>query len=217
MPLSSGFIKRPFPRFVDIPPAVKTACVELSKLAAGFSTYYVLCSGGAPCRFAEVLEVLFLYAAQAGGAREVLKAMSEKVPLEALELEHGQALAFLRRKLGPRPHWLDAVAAALVHAYLQTYKRPRRLDERLLALALCGWASRAYREDPQNPLWRVVEGVEPGREYTFEELAEALRDVPLETLRRVWERAEIFYRDEKAYGLQLILAALHILMDPEGR
>ena len=83
---------------MDIPPAVKTACVELSKLAAGFSTYYVLCSGGAPCRFAEVLEVLFLYAAQAGGAREVLKAMSEKVPLEALE--HGQALAFLRRKLG---------------------------------------------------------------------------------------------------------------------
>jgi hypothetical protein len=38
--------------------------------------------------------------------------------------------------------------------------------------------------------------------------------VPQETLRRVWERAEIFYRGEKAYGHQLILAALHILMDP---
>ncbi len=217
MPLSSGFIKRPFPRFMDIPPAVKTACIELSKLAAGFSTYYVLCGGGTPCRFAEALEALFLYAAQAGGAREALRAMTERVPLEALELEHRQAVAFLRRKLGPRPYWLDAVAAVLAYAYLQTYRRSRRLDERLLALALCGWASKAYREDPQNPLWRVVEGVEPERVYTFEELAEALRDVPQEALRRVWERAEIFYRDERAYGHQLILAALHILMDPEGR
>jgi len=200
---------------VDVPPAVKTACVELSRLAAGFSTYYVLCGGGGPpCRFAGVLEALFLYAARAGGARETLKAMSERVPLEALE--HGQALAFLRRKLGPRPHWLDAVAAVLAHAYLQTYRRPRRLDERLLALALCGWASKAYREKPQNPLWRVVEGVEPERVYTFEELAGALRDVPQEVLRRVWERAEIFYRDERAYGHQLILAALHILMDPNN-
>jgi len=203
---------------VDIPPAVKTACVELSKLAAGFSTYYVLCGGGGtPCRFAGALEALFLYAAQAGGAREALRAMTERVPLEALELEHRQTLAFLRRKLGPRPYWLDAVAAVLAYAYLQTYRRSRRLDERLLALALCGWASKAYREDPQNPLWRVVEGVEPERVYTFEELAEALRDVPQGALRRVWERAEIFYRDEKAYGHQLILAALHILMDPEGR
>jgi hypothetical protein len=100
---------------VDVPPAVKTACIELSKLATSFSTYYVLCGGGPPCRFAEVLEALFLYAAQASNAREALKAMSERVPLEALELEHGQALAFLRRKLGPRPHWLDAVAAALAH------------------------------------------------------------------------------------------------------
>jgi len=215
MPIS-GFIKRPLPRLVDIPPAVKTACVELSKLATSFSTYYVLCGGGPPCRFAEVLEALFLYAARAGGARETLKAMAERVPLEALELKHGQALVFLKRKLGPRPHWLDAVAAVLAYAYLQTYRRPRRLDERLLALALCGWASRAYRENPQNPLWRVVEGVEPEKEYTFEEFAEALRDVPQEALRRVWERAEIFYRDERAYGHQLILAALHILMDPNN-
>ena len=162
------------------------------------------------------MEALFLYAARAGGAREALKAMSERVPLEALELEHGQAVAVLRRKLGPRPHWLDAVAAVLAYAYLQTYRRPRRLDERLLALALCGWASKAYRENPQNPLWRVVEGVEPERVYTFEEFAEALRDVPQEALRRVWERAEIFYRDERAYGHQLILAALHILMDPSN-
>jgi hypothetical protein len=214
MPLSSGFIKRPFLRFVDIPPAVKTACIELSRLATSFSMYYVLCGGGPPCRFAEALEALFLYAARSGGAREALKAMSERVPLEALE--RGQALAFLRRKLGPRPHWLDAVAAVLAYVYLQTYRRPRRLDERLLALALCGWASKAYREKPQNPLWRVVEGVEPERVYTFEELAEALRDVPQEVLRRVWERAEIFYRDERAYGHQLILAALHILMDPSN-
>lgn len=201
---------------MDIPPAVKTACVELSRLATSFSTYYVLCGGGPPCGFAEVLEALFLYAAQAGDAREALKAMSERVPLEALELKHRQALAFLKRKLGPRPHWLDAVAAALAQAYLQTYKRPRRLDERLLALALCGWASKAYRENPQNPLWRVVEGVEPEKEYTLEEFAEALRDVPEGALRRVWERAEIFYRDERAYGHQLILAALHILMDPDA-
>jgi hypothetical protein len=203
---------------VDVPPAVKAACAELSRLASAFSTYYVLCGGGPPCEFAEVLEALFLYAARAGGAREALRAMGERVPLEALGLgpRQGPALALLRRKLGPRPHWLDAVAAALAHAYLRTYRRPRRLDGRLLALALCGWASKAYRENPQDPLWRVVEEVEPEREYTLEELAGALRDVPQEALRRVWERAEIFYRDERAYGYQLILAALHILMDPDA-
>jgi hypothetical protein len=215
MPIS-GFIKKPLPRFVDVPPAVKTACVELSKLASVISMYHILCGGGPPCKFAEALEALFLYAAQAGGAREALKVMTGRVPLEALELRLGE-LALLRRKLGPRPYWLDAVAAALAYAYLQTHKRPGRLDERLLTLALCGWASKTYREDPQNPLWRVVEGVEPEKVYTFEELAEALRDVPQETLRRVWERAEIFHRDSRSYGYQLILAALHILMDPEGR
>jgi hypothetical protein len=213
MPIS-GFIKKPLPHSVDIPPAVKTACVELSKLASVISMYYVLCGGGSPCKFAEALEALFLYAAQAGGAREALKVMTGRVPLEALELRL-EELALLRRKLGPRPHWLDAVAAVLAYAYLQTQKRPRRLDERLLTLALCGWASRAYREDPQNPLWRVVEGVEPEKVYTFEEFAEALRGVPQEALRRVWERAEIFHRDSRSYGHQLILAALHILM--EGR
>jgi hypothetical protein len=217
MPISSGFIKKHLPRSVDAPPAVKTACVELSKLASVISMYYVLCGGGTPCKFAEALETLFLYAAQAGGAKEALKVMTGRVPLEALELENGQALALLKRRLGPRPHWLDAVAAALAYTYLQTQKRPKRLDERLLTLALCGWASKTYREDPQNPLWRVVEGVEPEKVYTFEELAEALRDVPQETLRRVWERAEIFHRDSRSYGHQLILAALHILMDPEGR
>ncbi|MCI4465463.1 MAG: hypothetical protein JHC22_06725 [Thermoproteus sp.] len=61
-----------------------------------------------------------------------------------------------------------------------------------------------------------MEGVEPEREHSLEELAGALRDVPQEALRRVWERAEIFYRDDKAYGYQLILAAFHILMDPDA-
>jgi hypothetical protein len=94
MPIS-GFIKKPLPRFVDVPPAVKTACVELSKLASVISMYHILCGGGPPCKFAEALEALFLYAAQAGGAREALKVMTGRVPLEALELRLGE-LALLR-------------------------------------------------------------------------------------------------------------------------
>lgn len=99
-----------------------------------------------------MLEALFLYAARAGGAREALRVMGERVPLEALGPRQEPALALLRRKLGPRPHWLDVVAAALAHAYLRTYRRPKRLDGRLLALALCGWVSKAYRETPKPPL-----------------------------------------------------------------
>ena len=180
---------------------------------------------GAVRDYLEVLKALLYYpAARASGPEDALRAMTSPVVLsvEALGLEerHGRVVFQLRRKIGPRPHWLDAVAAAFSLVYEQLKKEAEKMEKPLdgyvLSLALCGWASKAYREKPQNPLWRVVEGVEPEKVYTFEELAEALRDVPQEALRRVWERAEIFYRDERAYGHQLILAALHILMDPNN-
>ena len=205
-----------------LPRAVEVACRELSQLGDTLAAHQAL---GAVRDYLEVLKALLYYpAARASGPEDALRAMTSPVVLsvEALGLEerHGRVVFQLRRKIGPRPHWLDAVAAAFSLVYEQLKKEAEKMEKPLdgyvLSLALCGWASKAYREKPQNPLWRVVEGVEPGKEYTFEEFAEALRDVPQETLRRVWERAEIFYRDERAYGHQLILAALHILMDPNN-
>jgi len=180
---------------------------------------------GAVRDYLEVLKALLYYpAARASGPEDALRAMTSPVVLSVetlgLEERHSRVVFQLRRKIGTRPHWLDAVAAAFSLVYKQLKKEAEKMEKPLdgyvLSLALCGWASKAYREKPQNPLWRVVEGVEPEKVYTFEELAEALRDVPQEALRRVWERAEIFYRDERAYGHQLILAALHILMDPNN-
>jgi len=180
---------------------------------------------GAVRDYLEVLKALLYYpAARASGPEDALRAMTSPVALSVetlgLEERHSRVVFQLKRKIGPRPHWLDAVAATFSLVYKQLKKEAEKmekpLDSYVLSLALCGWASKAYREDPQNPLWRVVEGVEPEKVYTLEELAEALRDVPQEALRRVWERAEIFYRDERAYGRQLILAALHILMDPNN-
>jgi hypothetical protein len=209
-----------------IPRAVEVACRELSQLGNALVMYQALC---AVRDYLEVLKALLYYpAARASGPEDALRIMSGPVELSVetlgLEERHSRVVFQFKRKVGPRPHWLDAVAAAfsLVHKQLKkkAEKMEKPLDSYFLLLALCGWASKAYRENSQNPLWRVVEGVEPEKEYTFEELAETLRDVPQETLRRVWERAEIFYRDEKANGHQLILAALHILMDPdeaEGR
>jgi hypothetical protein len=204
-----------------IPRVVEVACRELSQLGNALVVYQAL---GAVRDYLEVFKALLYYpAAHAKEPEDALRIMSGPVELSVetlgLEERHGRVVFQLMRKVGPRPHWLDAVAAAfaLVHKQLkkETEEMETPLDSYFLLLALCGWASRAYRENPQNPLWRVVEGVEPEKVYTFEELAEALRDVPLETLRRVWERAEIFYRDEKANGQQLILAALYILMDPD--
>jgi|GEM_PF-1174435 len=205
-----------------LPRAVEVACRELSQLGDTLAAHQAL---GAVRDYLEVLKALLYYpAARASGPEDALRAMTSPVVLsvEALGLEerHGRVVFQLRRKIGPRPHWLDAVAAAFSLVYEQLKKEAEKMEKPLdgyvLSLALCGWASKAYREKPQNPLWRVVEGVEPERVYTFEEFAEALRDVPQEALRRVWERAEIFYRDERAYGHQLILAALHILMDPNN-
>jgi len=205
-----------------LPRAVEVACRELSQLGDTLAAHQAL---GAVRDYLEVLKALLYYpAARASGPEDALRAMTSPVVLsvEALGLEerHGRVVFQLRRKIGPRPHWLDAVAAAFSLVYEQLKKEAEKMEKPLdgyvLSLALCGWASKAYREKPQNPLWRVVEGVEPERVYTFEEFAEALRDVPQEVLRRVWERAEIFYRDERAYGHQLILAALHILMDPNN-
>jgi hypothetical protein len=205
-----------------LPRAVEVACRELSQLGDTLAAHQAL---GAVRDYLEVLKALLYYpAARASGPEDALRAMTSPVVLSVetlgLEERHSRVVFQLRRKIGPRPHWLDAVAATFCLVYKQLKKEAEKMEKPLdgyvLSLALCGWASKAYREDPQNPLWRVVEGVEPERVYTFEEFAEALRDVPQEALRRVWERAEIFYRDERAYGHQLILAALHILMDPSN-
>jgi hypothetical protein len=205
-----------------LPRAVEVACRELSQLGDTLAMYQAL---GAVRDHLEVLKALLYYpAARASGPEDALRAMTSPVVLSVetlgLEERHGRVVFQLKRKIGPRPHWLDAVAAAFSLVYEQLKKEAEKMEKPLdgyvLSLALCGWASKAYRENPQNPLWRVVEGVEPERVYTFEELAETLRDVPQEALRRVWERAEIFYRDERASGHQLILAALHILMDPSN-
>jgi hypothetical protein len=203
-----------------LPRAVEVACRELSQLGDALAAHQAL---DAVRDYLEVLRALLYYpAARAGGPEDALRAMTSPVVLSVetlgLEERYSRVLFQLKRKIGPRPHWLDAVAAAFslvyIHLKKEAEKMKKPLDGYVLSLALCGWASRAYRENSQNPLWRVVEGVEPEKVYTFEEFAEALHDVPQEALRRVWERAEIFYRDERASGHQLILAALHILMDP---
>ena len=205
-----------------LPRAVEVACRELSQLGDTLAAHQAI---GAVRDYLEVLKALLYYpAARAGGPKDALRVMTSPVALSVetlgLEERHSRVVFQLRRKIGPRPHWLDAVAATFSLVYKQLKKEAEKMEKPLdgyvLSLALCGWASRAYREKSQNPLWRVVEGVEPEKVYTFEEFAEALRGVPQEALRRVWERAEIFYRDERAYGHQLILAALHILMDPNN-
>lgn len=202
------FIPRPSRRLMDR--AVAVACGELMQVSLAFSAYYPLCSGGPPCAFAESVERLVRRAAGAGGAEELVEVMGGRVRLEELGLP-APALEELAEGLGPEPRWLDALAASFFHLYLSLGRR-RRMDGRDLALALCLWAQKRRREDPGNPLWRAAE-LEPGRLYTEEEARQALK-IEEGVFRRLWRRALAFHRGEKAYGFQLILAALSLMAVP---
>lgn len=190
--------------------AVVVICGELMQLSLAFSAYYPLCSGGPPCAYAEAVERLIRRAASARDAEELLEAINGRVKLEELGLPD-PALEVLAEELGPEPPWLDALAASFFRLYLGL-GRWRRVDGRDLAFALCLWAQKKRREDPRNPLWRAAE-LEPDRLYTEEEAREAL-EINEVLFRRLWRRALAFHRGEKAYGFQLILAAISLLAAP---
>jgi len=190
--------------------AVAVVCSELMQISLAFSAYYPLCSGGWPCVFAETVERLIRRAASARGAEELVEVMEGRVKLEELSLPD-PALEVLAEELGPEPPWLDALAASFFRLYLGLGRR-RRVDGRDLSFALCLWAQKKRREDPRNPLWRAAE-LEPDRLYTEEEAREAL-NIEERLFRRLWRRALTFHRGEKAYGFQLILAALSLMAVP---
>ena len=185
-------------------------CGELMQISLTFSTYYPLCLNGPYCAYAEAVERLIRRAASARGAEELLEVMEGRVRLEELGLPD-PALEVLAEELGPEPRWLDALAVSFFRLYLGLGRR-RRVDGRDLALALCLWAQKKRREDPKNPLWRAAE-LEPDRLYTEEEAREAL-EINEALFRRLWRRALAFHRGEKAYGFQLILAALSLMAAP---
>ncbi len=190
--------------------AVAVVCGELMQISLVFSAYYPLCSGGPPCDFAEAVERLMRRAASARGAEELVEVMEGRVKLEELGLP-APALEVLAEELGPEPRWLDALAASFFRFYLGLHRR-RRVDGRDLAFALCLWAQKKRREDPRNPLWRAAE-LKPDKLYTEEEAREALK-IEERLFRRLWKRALAFHRGEKAYGFQLILAALSLMAAP---
>jgi hypothetical protein len=195
--------------------AVAVICGELMQVSLALSAYYPLCLGGPLCVYAEAVERLIRRAASARGAEELLEAINGRVKLEELGLPD-PALEALVEKLGHEPRWLDALAASFFRLYLGLGRR-RRLDGRDLAFALCLWAARKSREDPKNPLWRTAE-LKPDKLYTEEEARKAL-EVEERLFRRLWRRALAFHRDavrrgEKAYGFQLILAALSLMAAP---
>jgi HEPN domain-containing protein len=185
-------------------------CGELMQISLAFSAYYPLCLGGPPCDFAEAVERLIRRAASARGAEELIEVMEGRVRLEELGLPV-PALEALAEELGSEPPWLDALAVSFFRLYLGLGRR-RRVDGRDLALALCLWAQKKRREDPRNPLWRAAE-LKPDRLYTEEEAREAL-NIEERLFRRLWKRALAFHRGEKAYGFQLILAALSLMAVP---
>jgi hypothetical protein len=187
--------------------AVAVVCGELMQISLAFSAYYPLCSGGPPCLFAEAVERLICRAASARGTEELVEVMEGRVRLGELGLPD-PALEVLAEELGPELRWLDALAASFFRLYLGLHRR-RRVDGRDLAFALCLWAQKKRREDPRNPLWRAAE-LEPDRLYTEEEAREAL-EINEALFRRLWRRA---LANEKAYGFQLILAALSLMATP---
>ena len=185
-------------------------CKELMQISLAFSAYYPLCSGGPPCDFAEAVERLIRRAASARGAEELVEVLNGRVKLEELGLP-APALEALAEEPGPEPRWLDALATSFFRLYLGLGRR-RRVDGRDLAFALCLWAQERRREGPRNPLWRAAE-LEPDRLYTEDEAREAL-EIEERLFRRLWKRALAFHRGEKAYGFQLILAALSLMATP---
>jgi hypothetical protein len=156
------------------------------------------------------VERLIRRAASVRGAEELVEVMEGRVRLEELGLPD-PALEVLAEELGPEPRWLDALAFSFFRLYLGLGRR-RRVDGRDLAFALCLWAQKRRLEDPRNPLWRAAE-LEPDRLYTEEEARKALK-INETLFRRLWRRALAFHRGEKAYGFQLILAALSLMAAP---
>ena len=187
--------------------AVAAVCGELMQASLALTAYYPLCSGGPPCAYAEAMERLILRAASARGAEELLAAINGRVRLEELGMPP-PVLEALTEVLGPEPRWLDALAASFFRLYLGLHRR-RRVDGRDLAFALCLWAQKKRLEDPWNPLWRAAE-LEPDRLYAEEEARRALK-IDEALFRRLWRRAQTFHSNEKAYGYQLILAALSLM------
>jgi len=187
--------------------AVMAVCGELMQISLTFSTYYPLCLDGPSCAYAEAVERLIRRAAAARDAEELLKVMEGRIKLEELSLP-APALKALAEELGPEPRWLDALAASFFRLYFGVYRR-RRIDGRDLALALCLWAQKKRREDPKNPLWRAAE-LKPDKLYTEEEARKALA-INEALFRRLWRRA---LAGDKAYGFQLILAALSLMATP---
>jgi hypothetical protein len=204
-----GFIPH-FSRRLSMDRAVVVVCGELMQISLVFSAYYPLCSGGPPCAYAEAVERLIRRAASARDAEELIEVMEGRVKLEELGLPE-PALEALAEELGSEPRWLDALAASFFRFYLGLHKQ-RRIDGRDLAFALCLWAQKKRREDPGNPLWRAAE-LEPDRLDTAEEARKAL-EINEALFRRLWRRALAFHRGEKAYGFQLILAALSLMAVP---
>jgi hypothetical protein len=188
--------------------AVAAVCGELMQISLIFSAYYPLCSGGPPCDFAEAVERLIRRAASVRGAEELVEVMEGRVRLEELGLPD-PALEVLAEELGPEPRWLDALAASFFRLYLGLGRR-RRIDGRDLAFALCLWVEKKRREDPRNPLWRVIE-LSSDRLYTAEEARRVL-DINEVLFRRLWRRA--LATNGRAYGFQLILAALSLMATP---
>ena len=187
--------------------AVAAVCGELMQASLALTAYYPLCLGGRPCAYAEAMERLIRRAASARGAEELLAAINGRVRLEELGMPP-PVLEALTEVLGPEPRWLDALAASFFRLYLGLHRR-RRVDGRDLALALCLWAQKKRLEDPWNPLWRAAE-LEPDRLYAEEEARRALK-IDEALFRRLWRRAQTFHSNEKAYGYQLILAALSLM------
>jgi hypothetical protein len=132
--------------------AVAVVCGELAQISLVYSAYYPLCSGGRLCAYAEAVEKLIRRAASARGAEELLELINGRVKLEELGLPD-PALEALAEELGPEPPWLDALAASFFRLYLALGRR-RRVDGRDLAFALCLWAQKRRREDPEPPLAR---------------------------------------------------------------
>jgi hypothetical protein len=187
--------------------AVVAVCGELMQISLALSAYYPLCSGGPPCVYAEAVERLLRRASSARDAEELVEALNGRVRLKELGLP-APALEDLAEELGPEPPWLDALAASFFRLYLGLGRR-RRVDGRDLAFALCLWAQKKRREDPRNPLWRAAE-LKPDKLYTEEEAREAL-EIDEALFRRLWRGALAFHRGKKAYGFQLILAALSLM------
>jgi len=164
--------------------AVEKACRALAYVASSFE---LVCN----CDQLKSLEKLLKW------GEDVMSASSKRVDLNLLGLQE------LEGRLGEKPPWLDAVAAAAAGVYICD----SRIDAEALALALCAWVVRKRREDPHNPVWLIIERTDLDREYSLDEWAEAAGNRML--LRRLWRRARL---GDRAHGAKLVaVALLHLL------